>query len=65
MVIFNHRPMTDGVQYVAITNYANLTSSKISIMESQGSPTNPSLTGDQLSGCRRHECLPAIRLWNA
>jgi hypothetical protein len=26
---------------------------KDSIMESQGSPTNPSLTGDQLPGCRR------------
>jgi hypothetical protein len=24
-------------------------------MESQGSPTNPSLTGDQLSSCRRHK----------
>jgi hypothetical protein len=28
-------------------------------MESQGSPTNPSLTGDQLSGCRRHCCCRA------
>jgi hypothetical protein len=28
-------------------------------MESQGSPTNPSLTGDQLSGCSRHCCCRA------
>jgi hypothetical protein len=26
-------------------------------MESQGSPTNPSLTGDQLTGCSRHCCF--------
>jgi hypothetical protein len=28
-------------------------------MESQGSPTNPSLTGDQLTGCSRHCCCRA------
>jgi hypothetical protein len=28
-------------------------------MESQGSPTNPSLTGEQLSGCSRHCCCRA------
>jgi hypothetical protein len=28
-------------------------------MESQGSPTNPSLTGDKLSGCSRHCCCRA------
>jgi hypothetical protein len=34
---------------------------KVNIAESQGSPTNPSLTGDKLSGCTFLLCTPNLR----